>query len=221
MKKNEIIDDYVVGDLTKKEDREKIIEKIINLKNKGYEISIFYNLGIIVPHSGNFADYKEDNIDLEYETNVKSIVKMDYELLKHGLVLNTIYMASISSFYRGGWDPLYQETKAALKAHIEVILDDDKRNNRKRKIYALFPDTIKTGEEGMGAKLENYPKIPGEMFVKEVVNIIEGKYNYIGYIFEISENNVVFMYGINPSKVTGAFEYNERELIKDLGKAVY
>ncbi|MGB9674818.1 MAG: SDR family NAD(P)-dependent oxidoreductase, partial [Nanopusillaceae archaeon] len=78
MKKNEIIDDYVVGDLTKKEDREKIIEKIINLKNKGYEVSIFYNLGILVPHSGNFADYKEDNIDLEYETNVKSIVKMDY-----------------------------------------------------------------------------------------------------------------------------------------------
>jgi short-subunit dehydrogenase len=221
MVKENNIDDYIVGDLTKNEDREKIIEKIKELRNKGYDVYIFYNLGILHDYPGSLDKYDENKIIQSININLLSIIEMDRELLSENLILDSIYMASISAFYRGEWDYFYQITKAALKTYIETLIVDDKVNNRKRRIYVLFPDTIKTGKEGMGAKLENYPKIPGEIFVKEVVNIIGGKYNYIGYIFEIEKDNKIKMYGINPNKITGAFEYNEKEFIKELGEAVY
>jgi len=169
---------------------------------------------------------------------------MDRELEENGLYLDTIYMVSISAFYRGkNWDHEYQKTKAALKAHAELQI----LNSNGRRIIALFPDTIKTGEEGMGGKLKDYPKIPGEIFAKRVVEIINGKYEeYSGFMFEISEyggiiaklfNNryiskllklfginlkpTIKLYGMNLSKITNAFEYHEKKLLEKLGKAVY
>jgi short-subunit dehydrogenase len=219
MKNEGKIDDYIVGDLTKDEDRKKIIEKIKEYVNKGYKVSVFYNIGILHKYPGEFKNYTNEMIDISYEINVKSIEKMDNELEKNDFYLDTIYMVSISAFFRGkDWDQEYQKTKAALKAHAE----DQILNNNGRRIIALFPDTIKTGEEGMGSKLKEYPKIPGEIFVKKVVEIINGKYKkYSGFIFEIDNNNIIKLYGINPSKITNAFEYLEKEFIEELGKAVY
>ncbi|AMD29811.1 hypothetical protein Nps_01820 [Candidatus Nanopusillus acidilobi] len=218
MKNEGKIDDYVVGDLTNDEDRKKIIEKIKEYVNKGYKVTVFYNIGILYDYPGEFKNYTNKMIDDSYEINVKSIEKMDNELEKNDLYLDTIYMVSISAFYRGNWDHEYQKTKAALKAHAELQI----LNSNGRRIIALFPDTIKTGEEGMGSKLKEYPKIPGEIFVKKVVEIINGKYKeYSGFIFEIDNNNIIKLYGINPSKITNAFEYLEKEFIEEIGKAVY
>ncbi|WP_231434262.1 hypothetical protein [Candidatus Nanopusillus massiliensis] len=120
-------------------------------------------------------------------------------------------MVSISAFYRGNWDHEYQKTKAALKAHAELQI----LNSNGRRIIALFADTIKTGEEGMGSKLKEYPKIPGEIFVKKVVEIINGKYKeYSGFIFEIDNNNIFKLYGINPSKLQMHLNILKRNLLK-------
>jgi len=218
MKNKGNIDDYVVGDLTKDEDRKKIIEKIKEYRDKRYKVTIFYNIGILHKYPGEFKSYTNEMIDDSYEINVKSIEKMDNELEKNDLYLDTIYMVSISAFYRGNWDPEYQKTKAALKAHAELQI----LNSLGRRIIALFPDTIKTGEEGMGGKLKDYPKIPGELFARKIVEIVNGKYKeYSGFMFEINNNNKVILYGLNPSKITGAFEYYERKYLEELGKAVY
>ena len=218
--KNEekIIDDYVVGDLTKDEDRKKIIEKIKEYRDKGYKVTIFYNIGILYDYPGGFKNYTNEMIENSYKKNVISIEKMDRELEEKDFYLDTIYMISISAFYRGNWDHEYQKTKAALKAHSELQILN--RNNRR--IIALFPDTIKTGEEGMGGKLKDYPKIPGEIFVRKVVEIINGKYKeYSGFMFEIDNNNKIMLYGINPSKITNAFEFYERKSLEEIGVAVY
>jgi len=219
MKNEGNIDDHIAGDLTKDEDRKRIIEKIKEYRSKGYKVPIFYNIGILYDYPGEFKNYTNEMIDISYEINVKSIEKMDNELEKNGLYLDTIYMVSISAFFRGkDWDQEYQKTKAALKAHAEDQLLD----SNGRRIIALFPDTIKTGEEGMGSKLKEYTKIPGEIFVKKVVEIINGKYKeYSGFIFEIDDNKIIKLYGINPSKITNAFEYLEKEFIEKIGKAVY
>ena len=55
-------------------------------------------------------------------------------------------LSLIATFYRGNWDPEYQKTKAVLKAHAKLQIF----NSHGRRIIALFPDTIKTGGEGMG-----------------------------------------------------------------------
>jgi short-subunit dehydrogenase len=218
MKNKGDIDDYIVGDLTKDSDRKKIIEKIKEYKYKGYKVKIFYNLGILHAYSGEFKNYTNDMIENSYKTNVISIEEMDRELEENDLYLDTIYMVSISAFYRGNWDPEYQKTKAALKAHAELQIF----NSHGRRIIALFPDTIKTGEEGMGSKLKDYPKIPGELFARKVVEIINGKYKeYSGFMFEINNNNKVILYGLNPSKITGAFEYHERKSLEEIGEAIY
>jgi len=218
MKNEEKINDYVVGDLTKDEDRKRIIEKIKEYMNNGYKVTIFYNIGVLYNYPGEFKNYTNKMIEESYKTNVISIEMMDRELEEKGFYLDTIYMISISAFYRGNWDHEYQKTKAALKAHAE----DQLFNSNDRRIITLFPDTIKTGEEGMGSKLKEYPKIPGELFVRKVVEIINGKYKeYSGFIFEIDNNNIIKLYGINPSKITNAFEYLEKEFIEEIGKAVY
>jgi len=218
MKNEGKIYDYVVGDITKDEDRKRIVEKIKEYVNKGYKVSIFYNIGILYNYPGEFKNYTNKMIEDSYKTNVISIEEMDRELEENGFYLDTIYMVSISAFFRGNWDHEYQKTKAALKAHVE----DQLLNSNGRRIIALFPDTIKTGEEGMGSKLKEYPKIPGEIFVKKIAEIINGKYKkYSGFIFEIDNNNIIKLYGINPSKITNAFEYLEKVFIEDVGKAVY
>jgi len=218
MKNEGKIDDYIAGDLTNDEARKGIIEKIKEYRDKGYKVTIFYNIGILYDYPGEFKNYTNEMIENSYKTNVISIEKMDRELEENDLYLDTIYMVSISAFYRGNWDQEYQKTKAALKAHVE----DQLLNSNGRRIIALFPDTIKTGEEGMGSKLKEYPKIPGEIFVKKVTEIINGKYKqYSGFIFEIDNNNIIKLYGINPSKITNAFEYLEKEFIEEIGKAIY
>ena len=243
MKNKEKIDNYIVGDLTKDEDRKKIIEKIEEYRDNGYKVTIFYNIGVLYNYPDEFKNYTNKMIEESYKTNVISIEMMDRELEEKGFYLDTIYMISISAFYRGNWDHEYQKTKSALKAHAELQILN--RNNRR--IIALFPDTIKTGEEGMGDKLKDYPKIPGEIFVRKVVEITNGKYKeYSGFIFEISEYNkyiaklfnnkyiskllklfginlkpTIKLYGINPSKITNAFEFYERKSLEEIGVAVY
>jgi short-subunit dehydrogenase len=218
MKNEGKIDDYIVGDLTKDEDRKEIIKKIKEYKDKGYKITIFYNIGILYDYPGEIKNYTNKMIDDSYEINVKSIEKMDRILEENGLYLDTIYMVSISAFYRGNWDHEYQKTKAALKAHAELQIF----NSYGRRIIALFPDTIKTGEEGMGSKLKDYLKIPGELFARKVVEIINGKYKkYSGFMFEIDNNNKVILYGLNLSRITRAFEYHERKYLEEIGEAVY
>ena len=218
MKNEEKINDYVVGDLTKDEDRKKIIERIEEYINNRYKVTIFYNIGVLYNYPGEFKNYTNKMIEESYKTNVISIEMMDRELEEKGFYLDTIYMISISAFYRGNWDHEYQKTKSALKAHAELQILN--RNNRR--IIALFPDTIKTGEEGMGGKLKDYPKIPGEIFVRKVVEIINGKYKeYSGFMFEIDNNNRIMLYGINLSKITNAFEFYERKSLEEIGVAVY
>jgi len=222
--KNEekIIDDYVVGDLTKDEDRKRIIEKIKEYVDKGYKVSVLYNIGILYDYRGDISKYSIEEIRKAFETNVESIIATDIELLKNTIILDTIYMVSISAHYVGGWDHIYQITKAALDRYVAALKYDDEVNNRKRKLIALSPDTIKTGEEGMGSKLKEYPKIPGEIFVKKVAEIINGKYKeYSEFIFEIGDDNRIRLYGMNPSKDRNTFDYHEKEFIEEMGEAVY
>jgi len=247
MKNEGKIDDYVVGDLTKDEDRKKVVEKIKEYVNKGYKVSVFYNIGILYDYRGDISKYSIEEIRKAWETNVESIIATDIELLNNNLILDTIYMASISAYYVGGWDHIYQITKAALDRYVAALIYADEVNNRKRRVIELSPDTIKTGEEGMGSKLKEYPKIPGEIFVKKVVEIINGKYKeYSEFMFEISEykgiiakllNNkyvtklpslfgidlrpTIKLYGMNPSKDRNIFDYHEKKLLEKLGKAVY
>ena len=82
MKNEGKIDDYIVGDLTKDEDRKKIIEKIKEYRDMGYKVTIFYNIGILYDYPGEFKNYTNKMIDDSYEINVKSIEKMDNELEK-------------------------------------------------------------------------------------------------------------------------------------------
>jgi len=39
--------------------------------------------------------------------------------------------------------------------------------------------------------------------------------------FEIDNNNKIMLYGINPSKITNAFEFYERKSLEEIGVAVY
>jgi len=206
MKNEGKIDDYVVADLTKEDStkddltkdeggkkiggRKDVIEKIKEYVNKGYKVTVFYNIGILYDYRGDISKYSiEKEIRKAWETNVESIIATDIELLKNNLILDTIYMASISAYFVEKVDPIYEITKAALDRYVAALIYDDKVNNRERRIIELSPDTIKTGEEGMGSKLKEYPKIPGEIFVKKVVEIINGKYKeYSGFMFEISEH---------------------------------
>jgi len=222
MKNEGKINDYVVGDLTNDEDRKRIIEKIKEYVNKGYKVWVFYNIGILYDYRGDISKYSIEEIRKAWETNVESIIATDIELLANNLILDTIYMVSISAHYVGGWDHIYQITKAALDRYIAALKYADEINNRKRRLIALSPETIKTGEEGMGSKLKEHPKIPGEIFAKKVVEIIKGKYKeYPEYLFEIDDNKIIKLYGINPSKITNAFEFYERKSLEEIGVAVY
>jgi len=222
MKNEGKIDDYVVGDLTKDEDRKKIVEKIKEYVNRGYKVSVFYNIGILYDYRGDISKYSIEEIRKAWETNVESIMATDIELLKNNLILDATYMVSISAHYIEDVDHIYEITKAALDRYVAALKYDDKKNNRKRRLIALSPDTIKTGEAGMGSKLKEYPKIPGEIFVKKVIEIINGKYKeYSEYIFEIDGNKIIKLYGTNPSKDRNTFEYLEKEFIEEIGKAVY
>ncbi|MFZ8801160.1 MAG: SDR family NAD(P)-dependent oxidoreductase [Candidatus Nanopusillus sp.] len=222
MKNKGKIDDYVVGDLTEDSDREKIIEKIIEYVNKGYKVSVFYNIGILYDYRGDISKYSIKEIRKAWQTNLEGIMALDIGLLNKKLILDTIYMVSISAHYVGGWDPIYQITKAALDRYVAALKYDDEVNNRKRRLIALSPDTIKTGEEGMGSKLEDYPKIPGELFVRKVVEIINGKYKeYSEFIFEIGKDRRIRLYGMNPSKDRNIFDYHEKIFIEEIGEAVY
>jgi short-subunit dehydrogenase len=222
MKNEGKIDDYIAGDLTKDEDRKKIIEKIKEYVNKGYKVIVFYNIGILYDYRGDISKYSIEEIKKAFDTNVISIIATDIELLKNKLILDTIYMVSISAYYVENVDNIYEITKATLDRYVAALKYDDEKNNRKRRLIALSPDTIKTGEEGMGSKLKEYPKIPGEIFVKKVVEIIKGKYKeYTEYLFEIDDNKIIKLYGINPSKDRNTLDYLEKEFIEELGEAVY
>ena len=186
MRDERIIDDYVVGDLTKDEDRKRIVEKIKEYVNN--EVWIIYAIGTLYDYRGDISKYNIEEIRKAWETNVESIIATDIELLKKKLIVNAMYIGSISEYYTGGWDYIYQITKASLDRYVAALIYDDKVNNRKRRVIKISPDTIKTGEEGMGSKLKEYPKIPGEIFAKTVVEIIKGKYKgYSGFMLEISE----------------------------------
>ena len=89
-------------------------------------------------------------------------------------------------------------------------------------LLLYFQILLKLEEKEWEGKLKNYPKIPGELFARKVVEIINGKYKeYSGFMFEINSNNKVILYGLNPSKITGAFEYHERKSLEEIGEAVY
>jgi len=202
--------------------RKNVIEKIKEYVNKGYKVTVFYNIGILYDYRGDISKYSIEEIRKAWETNVESIIATDIELLRNNLILDTIYMVSISAHFVEKVDPIYEITKAALDRYVARLKYDDEVNNRKRRLIALSPDTIKTGEEGMGSKLKEYPKIPGEIFVKKVVEIIKGKYKeYTEYMFEIDNNNIIKLYGINPSKDRNTLDYLEKEFIEEIGKAVY
>ena len=215
MRNKGILDDYIQADITKDEDIYKLVDYIEKI-SENREVAIIYNQGILYDKS-KLEEYDKKEVDQAFDINIKSIIKIDMELIKRNLKVKRIYVVSISAFYRGEWDILYQTTKGALKAYIEAI----SANYKELEIISIFPDTIKSGDEGMGSKLKDFPKIPGEIFAEVFTDISEGKYKrYIGYIMVI-EDNSVNLYGLNPDAETGELNYKNKVFIKKIGQPVY
>jgi len=218
MKDEGIVEDYVVADITTSEGRDNIINHVKKYSEKyGREnLGIIFNQGILLEKE--FDD--ERKIRNSFEVNIISNGILSYEL--KGFAKYLIYTASVSSFYSGSWDPWYQTTKAALWAFLSAILyQKDFENNR---ILAVFPDTIKTGEEGMAQKLKDYPKIPGDVFASKyselIRDFIEKDRKYAFYLFLI-ENDKVNLYELEIDKELGRPYPQNKKLIEELGKAVY
>jgi len=200
MKNEGIIEDYIVADIATPEGRENLINHVKKYSEKyGKEnLGVIFNQGILLEKE--FDD--ERKIRSSFEVNVISNGILSYRLKDFAKYL--IYTASVSSFYSGPWDPWYQTTKAALWAFISAMLyQKDFENNR---ILAVFPDTIKTGEEGMAQKLKDYPKIPGDVFASKyselIAKFIESDKKHEFYLFLI-EGDKVNLYELEIDKEFG------------------
>ncbi len=207
-----LIKEYIVADITKKEDRKKILEKIT------YNDILFYNQGLIDPKT--LEETTEEEIRKIFEVNIISIMLMDQEMiLENRIPLKIVYMGSISSVQSWGGGAAYQATKTALLAYISAMRIQDRNANRKVERIGIYPDTIKTG--GMDERLKEYPKIDGEIFAKEVANILAGEYKGLDFLFQIDWDGKVRLYRMITDIYYRRPQPLAKELIKELGKAVY
>ncbi len=212
LKERGITKEYIVADITRKEDRKRIIERLNS------NSILIYNQGLIDPD--RLENTEEDKIRKIFEINIISIMLMDREMiLEQKLPKRIIYMASISSLLSWDGGSAYQASKTALLAYVSAMRIQDKATGRNLERIVIYPDTIKTG--GMDRGLEQYPKIDGKVFVQEVVNIIDGKYKGMDFLFQIDIDNKVRLYRLCIDPFYKRPQALAKELIKELGEAVY
>jgi len=200
---------YTVADLVTKEGRKDVVE----YSQKNEVNCLIYSLGLI--DSDRLEETPEDRIKMIIDTNLTSIMQTDREFLTKGfLPKRIVYLASISSLYSWEAGAAYQASKTGLMAYISAmrIQNDTER-------IAIYPDTIATGR-GMSSKLEDFPKIPLDTFVKEFGNIVEGNYDGKEFEFIINDDESISMKELLLSEQTlRPVSYDSKEL-KNLGKAV-
>lgn len=222
MKKEKIIEDYIIADVTKEEDINKVIEKIREYSNKfGKDnVYVFYNQGILHKKSDP-KEYSYEDIQTSFNVNVKSIMYLDGQIYQY--VGGIGYMISISAYYRGDWDRAYQVTKAALKAWVESVCC----MNNYPTIFAVSPDTIYTGEKGMGTLLRGFPQIPAEILIPDIARefkeFVNRRNKYTEFIYEIDSNSNVNKYILTEkdSNETGRIPYERKRFLGTVGKAIY
>lgn len=223
MKEEGIIENYIVADVMEEKDLVKVSEEIKDYSKRfGKEnVYVFYNQGIINEKT-NLEEFSFRDIETSIKVNLESIIKLDSLIYKY--VGGIGYMVSISAYSRGLWDPLYQTTKAGLKAYVESM----SLRNGFPKVFLVSPDTIKTGEKGMGSKLKDYPKIPGELFVydlgKEFITFVNGNNKYFEVIYEIGNDLKIRKYKLTENErdsETGRIPYERKIFVDIIGEAVY
>jgi short-subunit dehydrogenase len=135
-------------------------------------------------------DSKPGHVKSVIDVNLISTILTDQELLKQNKNPNKIiYLASISSLYAWDGGAAYQASKAGLLAYIQAMKQQDKGAGRTTDRIGLYPDTIAT-EKGMAAEqLRGYNKIPLDVFIMEVANITERKYDGNDFVFNINEDD--------------------------------
>ena len=217
LKSKNFLKDYLVADVSKKEDREKIVKFSAN---KDW---VIYSFGLL--DAKPFEKLEEKEIENILDVNLKHIILLDREFLKLKKLPNFLYFLSISSLYSwyridennyGGI--VYQASKTGLLGYLAAIRLFDKENNLEIKRIGVYPDTIKT-ESGMSKELESLPKIPVKVLVQEVKNIVEGKYDGEDFLFIINDDGKIYLEKLEADENTlRPLTYKSRR-IKYLGMA--
>lgn len=194
--------DYVVADVTKKEDMEKVAEKIKNEKG---------NLDILIANAGVGNYIAIEDVTLEefnrvMYTNVLGTyycAQVCLPLMKEGstIILNTSVTASLGlpNF------SLYIAAKSAMKSFIHTWTNE--LRDRKIRVNALAPGIIPT--DAAGKELGRYPQKEKELQEYRATLIPA---NRVGNVKDIS-NAAIFLGSDESSYVNGI------ELLVDGGLA--
>jgi short-subunit dehydrogenase len=184
MQEKGYIRDFLVADLATEEGIKKTAEYC---GRKGVSC-LLYAQGML--DAERLEDSKPGHVKSVIDVNLTSTMLTDQELLKQNKNPHRIiYLASISSLYAWDGGAAYQASKAGLLAYIQAMKQQDKGTGRTTDRIGLYPDTIAT-EKGMAAEqLSGYNKIPLDVFIKEVANITERKYDGNDFVFTIREQD--------------------------------
>jgi len=215
MQEKGYINDFLVADLATEEGRKKTVQ----YSGQNGVSCLIYAQGML--DAERLEDSKPERVKSVIDVNLTSTMLTDQELLKQNKNPNRIiYLASISSLYAWDGGAAYQASKAGLLAYIQAMKQQDKGTGRTTDRIGLYPDTIAT-EKGMAAEqLGEYKKIPLDVFIAEVANITERKYDGNDFAFNIKEEDgTVTLEELLMNEETLRPTFFKSREIKQLGKA--
>lgn len=168
----------VVADLSSPKDRDRLIEESI----KGQELyCAILNAGIT--YFGENADLSQDEFDTILQTNVKSVVHITTELVKHfeetekegGIMI----VSSMAAFFPAPYQAVYSGTKSFVMSFVNALSFEIKNPNLSLTVYA--PGGIAT-EMTKGEKFNDLKKwlMPVNQAAREGIYALKSrKFNYI------------------------------------------
>lgn len=214
MVKKGYLKDSIIADLATEEGRNNVVE----FSKRNSIECLIYSQGVI--DSKPLDKTEEEKIKEVINTNLTSIILMDQKFLNKYNPKKIVYFGSVSSFFSWGeGGTAYQASKTGLEAYISTMRLQDKYTGRRIERIGIYPDTIKS-EIGMSSELENFPKIPMEPFVEEVVNIIEGKYSGKDFLLIINDDEEISLEELLTDEKTNRPIYYKLKEIKKLGKTI-
>jgi len=215
MQEKNYIKDFLVADVATEDGR----KKIVGYSGQNGVSCLIYAQGML--DAERLEDSTPERVKNVIDVNLTSTVLTDQELLKQNKNPNRIiYLASISSLYAWDGGAAYQASKGGLLAYIQAMKQQDKGTGRTTDRIGLYPDTIAT-EKGMAAEqLGEYKKIPLDVFIAEVANITERKYEGNDFLFNIKgEEGTVTLEELLMNEETLRPTFFKSKEIKQLGKA--
>lgn len=142
----------LIGDLSKKKERDRLCE-IIKEKNIPIDIAI-NNAGIGL--SGEFLEQPKEKIEEMMRLNMEALTMMtkfflkDMKKRKYGKIIN---IASTGAYHPGPYTAVYYATKAYVLSFTEAVAIEAKKHHIQ--ISAICPGAVKTNFANQAGRKEN------------------------------------------------------------------